>query len=121
MGRILLFAAAALLVTTAALHALGQTMVDGWVRGLEEEQRAAIGLVWMTDSIDWAVVALLWGLAAWKRERPLLIAAAIAAVIPSAMAIGILRIDPTFFGGWMLIGSVALAAAGIALGWRDGK
>jgi hypothetical protein len=115
VGRILLFAAAALLLTTAGIHALGQPMVEGWVEGLEERPKAAIRLVWITDSIDWAVVAALWGLAAWKRDRAFLIAAAIAAAIPSAMAMGLMRIDPTFFGGWMLIGSLALATAGLAL------
>jgi hypothetical protein len=118
MGRILLFAAAMLLVTTAVIHAMGQPMVDGWVQALGDQQRAAICLVWMTDSIDWAVVAVLWVLAAWKKERAYLIAAAVAAAIPSAMAAGILRIEPMFFGGWMLIGSVALAGAGITLSWH---
>jgi hypothetical protein len=107
-----------LLMTTAVIHAMGQPMVDGWVQGLEEQQKAAVRLVWITDSIDWAVVAMLWATGAWKQERACLIAAAIAAIIPSAMAAGILRIEPTFFGGWMLIGSLALAMAGIALSWR---
>jgi hypothetical protein len=118
MKRILLFAAAALLVTTAMIHAMGQPMVDGWVAGLGEQQRTAICLVWITDSIDWAVVAVLWTLAGWKQERGLLLAAAVAALIPLAMAVGILAIEPSFFGGWMLIGSVALALTGIVLSWR---
>ena len=118
MGRIILSAAAILLLATAAIHALGLPMVAAWTRELGEQQRAGLGLVGLTDSIDWAVVAALWALAAWKRERPYLVAAAIAAFIPAAMAVGVMRFDPTFFGGWMLIGSLALAGAGIGLGWR---
>ncbi|HEX2763128.1 MAG TPA: hypothetical protein VHM92_04685, partial [Allosphingosinicella sp.] len=108
MGRTFLFAAAALLVTTAALHAMGQPMVAAWVEGLDAQKRAAVSLVWLTDSLDWTVVAALWALAAWRRERPYLTAAAVATIIPSAMAAGVLTIDPTFFGGWMLAGSVTL-------------
>lgn len=118
MGRILLFAAAALLATTAFIHAMGQPMVDGWVQALGEKQKAAICLVWIAASIDWIVTAALWGLAAWTRKRDLLIASAIVTVIPAAMAVGIMSIEPGFFGGWMLAGSVALASAGILAGWR---
>src|SRR5688500_19106998 len=113
MGRILLFAAAALLLATAIIHAGGQPMVDSWVQGLDDRQRAAIRLVWITDSIGWAVVAILWAMAGWKMERGWLGAAAVAAAIPFAMAVGIMTIDPSFFGGWMLLGSIALAAAGL--------
>lgn len=118
MGRILLFAAAALLAVTAVMHALGQPMVDGWVAALPDDQKAAICLVWITDSVSWIVVAVLWALAGWTRERAWLTASAIAAVIPLSMVVGIMGIDPSFFGGWMLLGSIALAGAGIALSWR---
>ena len=118
MGRILLFAAAALLFVTAIVHALGQPMVDGWVAGLSDKQREAICRVWVTDSVSWAVVAVLWAVAAWKRERAWLGASATAAIIPLFMVLGMMDIDPTFFGGWMLLGSAALAGAGIALSWR---
>ena len=114
MGRILLFAAAALLLATAVIHALGQPMVDGWVQGLGDEQKAAIRLVWITDSLSWAVVAAIWAMAGWKQERGWLGASALGIVIPLSIFVGIMRIDPTFFGGWMLAGSLALAVAGLA-------
>jgi hypothetical protein len=120
MGRILLFAAALLLVATAAIHASGQPMVDGWTRGLDHRQAMAICLVWITDSIDWAVVAVLWALAGWKQRRGWLDAAAVATIIPLAGGVGVMRIY-TFFGGWMIVGSVALAVMGLALSWRIGS
>ena len=113
MGRILIFAGAALLAATAVIHALGQPMVAGWVHGLSAEQKAAICLVWVTDSISWIVVAVLWAVASWNRRW--LGAAAIGAIIPATTAVGILAIDPTFFGGWMLVGRLALASAGLAM------
>ena len=115
MGRILLFAAAALLAATAAIHAAGVSMVEAWVAALAHEQRAALRLVWLTDSADWAVTALIWAIAAWKQERGWLGAAAVTLLIPASVALGILAIDPTFFGAWLLIASVALAAAGLTL------
>lgn len=118
MGRIFLFAAAALLAVTAVIHALGQPMVDEWVAALRDPQRAAVSLVWITDSVSWIVVALLWAVAGWKLERAWLAASAIASAIPLSMVVGIMGIDPSFFGGWMLLGSVALAGAGTALSWR---
>ena len=116
MGRILLFGGAALLAITAIIHALGQPMVDGWLQGLSDKQRAGICLVWVTDSLSWIVVAILWALAGWKREAWR--SAAIGAAIPVLTTIGILAIDPIFFGGWMLAGSVALAGAGLLVSSR---
>lgn len=121
MGRVFLFAGATLLVATAVIHAVGQPMVDGWVAALPDYQKAAICLVWITDSVSWIVAAVIWALAGWKRERAWLTASAIAAVIPLSMVVGIMGIDPSFFGGWMLLGSVALAGAGIALSWRSSR
>ena len=118
MGRIILFAAAALLLATAAIHASGRAMVESWTQGFDDQQAAAVSLVWTTDSIDWAVVALLWALAGWRRERGWLGAAAVAMFIPLAGGVGVTSIDYTFFGGWMLLGSVVLAVAGLAASWR---
>lgn len=115
MGRILLFAASALLLATAAIHASGQPMVNDWTAGLDHRQAMAVCLVWITDSIDWAVVALIWALAGWKQGRGWLGAAAVAALIPLAGGLGVARIDYTFFGGWMILGSVALAIGGLVL------
>ena len=117
MGRILLFAAAALLVATATIHAAGQPMVNSWTEGLDHRQAMAICLVWITDSVSWAVVAVIWAVAGWTRQRGWLGASATAAVIPLIMFIGMMGIEPEFFGGWMLAGSVVLAASGIALSW----
>ena len=117
MGRILLFAGAALLAITAVIHALGQPMVDGWLQSLSDKQRAGVCLVWVSDSLSWIVVAVLWVVAGWK-QRAWLGAAAIGGTIPALTAIGILTIDPTFFGGWMLVGSVALAGAGLLVSSR---
>ena len=121
MGRIRLFSAAALLLATAAIHASGQPMVNSWTEGLDHRQAMAVCLVWITDSIDWAVVALLWALAAWKQRRGWLDAAAVAMLIPLAGGIGVASIDYTFFGAWMILGSVALAASGIFLSWRQNR
>jgi hypothetical protein len=115
MGRILLFLGAALLLTTAVIHALGQPMIDGWLDGLSHKQKAAICLVWVTDSISWAVVAALWAIAGWKPQPAWKSAAAVACAIPAITAAGIIAIDATFFGAWMLVGSVALATVGLVL------
>ena len=90
----------------------------GWTEGLDHRQAMAICLVWITDSIDWAVVAVLWALAGWKQRRGWLDAAAVATIIPLAGGVGVMSIDYTFFGGWMIVGSVALAVLGLALSWR---
>ena len=119
MGRVFLFAAAALLLATAIIHAGGQPMMDAWLAGLTDFQKRALCLVWITDSISWAVVSALWATAGWKPQREWLGAAAIAALIPLTMVVGIMAIDPGFFGGWMLLGSVALAGAGLGLSWRN--
>jgi hypothetical protein len=118
MGRLILLAAALLLLATAIIHAGGQPMVDRWVHDLSDQQRAAICLVWITDSINWAIVSVIWSVAAWRRERGWLGAAAVAALIPLTVGIGVLAIEPRFFGGWMLMGSVALAGVGLGLLWR---
>ena len=115
MGRSLLFAGAALLLATAVIHALGQPMVDGWIQGLSEQQKAAICLVWITDSMSWAVVAGIWSIAGWRQQRGWLGASAVAGLIPATTAMGILSFGPSFFGGWMLVGSVVIAGMGLLL------
>ena len=117
MGRYVLGAAALLLVATAALHAGGLQMIDRWTQGLPPFQASALRFVWISDSIDWTVAAILWAVAAWKLSRPWLAAAAIAGLIPLAGAVGVMRIDPSFFGGQMLLGSVILAAVGLFAAW----
>lgn len=119
MGRILLFAAAVLLLVAGIIHAAGQSMVDGWVSALPEFQKQAICLVWVTDSVSWAAVAAIWAIAGWRQDRGWLGASAVGILIPLSTAAGIMGIDPTFFGGWMLLGSIALAATGLALSRRS--
>jgi hypothetical protein len=118
-GRVLLGLGALLLLATAVIHAMGQAMMDSWIQGLSERQKAGLCLMWIAASISWAVVALIWGVAAWRQERGWLGASAVAALIPLSVAVGIMRIDSTFFGGWMLFGSIALAAAGVMLTRRS--
>jgi hypothetical protein len=118
MGRILLIAAAVLLTATAVIHACGQPMVDGWVAGLGEQKKQAICLVWITASINWIVVSVIWAWAGWKQQRDWLGAAAVAAIIPLVFGAGVMGIEPRFFGGWMLLGSVLLALIGIVLSRR---
>lgn len=121
MGRFLLLAGAALLFVTALIHASGQSMVNGWTAGLDRFESAAIGLVWLTDSWDWTVVSAVWALAAWKGGRGWLGAAAVLCLLPLGMIAGILSIEPTFFGAWMLLASVVLGASGIFIMWRRAR
>jgi hypothetical protein len=114
MGRVVLFAAALLLLITAGLHALGLPMASSWGEGLGRQEHLAICLMWANASVGWGVVALLWALTAW-RFRSWLGASAVAALLPAYGAAGVLYIDPAFFGGQMLLGSVVLGVAGIAL------
>jgi hypothetical protein len=117
-GRLLFVLAALLLLATAGLHAMGEAMLDRWLAGLGERERSGIALMWLGASVSWTVVALIWLVAAWRRERGWLGASALAGLTPLSMAAGVLRIDPGFFGGWMLAGSVCLAAAGLLFSRR---
>ena len=82
----------------------------------------AICLVWISDSVSWAVVAAVWAMAAWRREASWRGAGWVTILIPLTTAMGVIGIDPTFFGGWMLPGGVALAAAGLLMvGRADGR
>jgi hypothetical protein len=117
-GRPFLVAGTVLLSATAAIHMAGQPMVEGWLEGLDEQQRAGLCLMWMAVAFDWIVTAVLWGLAAWWLCREWLITASVAAAIPLAVAMGVISIDPRFFGGWMLAGSVGLFAIGAVTEFR---
>jgi len=122
MGRIILAASGVLLLATAAIHAMGLPMASTWGEGLGRFQHLAICLFWIAAAVSWAVVAILWAVTAWRRgpRWP----AALAALIPLHSAAGVLYIDPTFFGGQMLAGSVVLGVLGIVLignGPRDSK
>jgi len=114
MGRFVLAAAAALLLATAGFHAMGLPMASRWGEGLGRQEQMAISLMWAHASVSWGVVALLWGVSVW-RGGPWLGAAALAALIPAYGAAGVLTIDPSFFGGQMLAGSVVLGLIGLVL------
>ena len=118
MARWMLVSAALLLAATGAIHLTGLAMVAGWTEGLAAKPAAALRLVWASDSFDWWVVALLWAAAAWRWTRPWLGAATIGALIPLVAGVAVVSLDPQFFGGYLLLGSFALAAAAIGLAWR---
>jgi hypothetical protein len=113
MGRYILAAAALLLFATAGIHAMGLPMASGWGESLGREPQLAICLFWAHASVSWAAVALIWAVTAWRREPRW--PAAIATLVPLHAGAGVLYIEPGFFGGWMLAGSVVLAAIGLFL------
>ena len=120
-GRGFIIAGTLLLLATAAVHGAGLQAVLGWLEGLGAEQRQGLALVWLAVAFDWVVTAVLWSLAAWWLCREWLITGLVAAAIPLAVGAGTLAIDPTFFGGWMLIGSAALFTLGAMLGLRQSR
>lgn len=113
LGRALLIAGALLLSATAAIHATGTQMIAGWAADFEPFRRYALQLVWLTDSFDWAVVAAAWLIAARYPTTSWRSAAMLLALIPAACAIGILFIEPGFFGAYLLLASIGLAIAGV--------
>ena len=121
LARSLLVAGALLLVGTAALHAAGARMVAGWTAEFDAQRQAAVQLVWLTDSFDWTVTAAAWLLAARYPTTSWRSAAMLLALIPTACAVGILFIEPRFFGAYLLLGSVALALTGAFAGGRIAK
>ena len=118
-GRLVLGIAALLLFGTACIHALGLPMASSWGEGLGRQEHLAICLMWAHASVSWGVVALLWAVTAWRRWPPG--AAALATLIPTSGAAGVIYIEPTFFGGQMLAGSVVLAVIGLLLMRRSAR
>jgi hypothetical protein len=114
LGRTILAAGGVLLLAAACIHAMGLPMASGWGEGLGRQEHQAICLMWANASVGWAVVSLLWLVTAWRRGA-WLGAAAVAALIPAYGGAGVMYIDPTFFGGQMLAGSVLLAILGLLL------
>lgn len=121
LARGLLLAAALLLLGTAALHAAGGRMVAGWTADFDAQRQAALRLVWLTDSFDWGVTAAAWLIAARYPTTSWRGAAMLLALIPAACAVGILFIEPRFFGAYLLLGSVALALVGAFLAGKTAK
>lgn len=101
------------MLATASIHAMGLPMASAWGEGLGRFQHLAICLFWIAAAVSWVVVAILWAVTAWRRgpRWP----AALATLIPLHSAAGVLYIDPTFFGGQMLAGSVVLGVLGLVL------
>lgn len=114
LGRALLVAGALLSLATAAIHATGTHMIAGWTGNFEPFRRDALQLVWLTDSFDWTVVAIAWLIAARYPTSSWRSAAMLLALIPAACAIGILFIEPRFFGAYLLLASIGIALLGIA-------
>ena len=112
LGRALLVVGALLLLATAIFHAAGVQMIAGWTTDFEPFRRSALQLVWLTDSFDWAVVAVGWLIAARYPTSSWRSAAMLLALIPAACAAGILFIEPRFFGAYLLLASIGLAIAG---------
>lgn len=117
----LLVAGAVLLLGTAALHAAGAQMVAGWTTDFDAQSRAAVQLVWLTDSFDWTVTAAAWLIAARYPTTSWRSAAILLALIPTTCAVGILFIEPRFFGAYLLLGSVGLALTGALAAGRTAR
>jgi len=112
-SRTLLIAAAVLLVATALFHATGLTMVADWLPG---DRGRIVSLMWLGMSVDWAVIAVLWLLVAWRPQavlRPIVLISAIVPAFVAACLLGI--VGSSHPGGFMLAGSAILAALGA---WR---
>ena len=120
MGRLVLAVAAVLLFATAYIHIMGLPMASAWGEGLGRQEHLAICLMWAHASVSWAVVAILWGVTAWRGAK-WFGAAALATLIPAYGGAGVMYIEPRFFGGWMLVGSVVLALIGLTMLRRAGR
>ena len=109
-ARMLLGLGALLLFATAAFHATGLAMVEGWLPG---SRGAILELLWVVPTIDWAIVGILWATIAWLDDPRLKPLVWISAVIP--LLIAVLLVKAVGFGHpgiWMLFGAAALAVAG---------
>ena len=110
-ARTFLWIASAILVATAAFHAMGWFLAGSQFAG---PTRPLVELIWFSVDVDWLVVAALWFFAGYGGAsllRPLVM---ISAIIPLAAAIGMfLVIGPAFFGLWLhaLAGAVAIIGA----------
>ena len=112
-GRALMVIAALLLLGTAGLHASGCKMVAGWLEDLPRQQSQGLQLIWLTDSLSWAVTAALWLITAWRLDRSWRGASILLSAIPLLTGLGILFIEPAFFGGYLLVVSALMAVAGV--------
>ena len=114
-ARWLLGAGVLLLVATALFHSTGLSMVGGWLPG---DRGRILGALWLAMSVDWAVVALIWLLAAWRGQPGLRLVVLISAIIPAFIAGCLFAVaGASHPGGFMLAGSAILAVLGA---WRLG-
>ncbi|MHA7818163.1 MAG: hypothetical protein ACX930_00795 [Erythrobacter sp.] len=99
--------AGSLLLATTAFHMTGLAMVGTWMDGL---QGRTITALWIAPAIGWVAVSAFWLRHAFSAEPPSWGATLVTAAIPLAVALPLLlHITPTHPGGYMLIGSSALA------------
>jgi hypothetical protein len=111
-ARTFLAAGALLLILTAAVHSLGSSMVSGWLEG---ERRSILMAAWFLLAVDWIVVALVWLYCARRASRSLAPIIYLTGLVPAATAVALLiAVGPAFFGIWMLVGALILAAVGAA-------
>ena len=111
-ARILLGAGALLLAATAAFHASGGAMVSGWLQG---DRGTILRLLWYVPTVDWSVVALVWGFIAFRPDRRFAPLVWLTALIPLSVAIMLIgAVGAGFPGIWMLIGAVILGSLGAA-------
>jgi hypothetical protein len=109
-ARLLLALAALTLFATAALHSSGSAMVSGWLEG---DKRAILQMLWFVPAVDWLVVAAIWAIVAWPPDPRFAPIIWLTSLIPLAVALMLIAaVGPNFFGIWMLLGAVALAAIG---------
>jgi hypothetical protein len=109
-ARSLLALGAALLLATALFHGSSGGMVSGWLDGQRGEMLRAL---WYLPSLDWLVVAAIWGVAAARpsaRYTPILLLTALMPLGAAAFVAGAVGVG--FPGVWMLIGAGLAAAAG---------
>ena len=88
----------------------GLDSVAGWLEG---DQGRILGLLWSSAALSWSVVALLWIYAAVRPSFQMRWPVWIAAIVPLSLGLLLLgMIDPAHPGGYMLLGSAALAGIG---------
>ena len=110
MARWLLISAAALLAATALFHMTGLAMVSGWLDG---PRGTIFELLWATAAVSWIAIAAIWLYAALRPSPALTVPVWLSALIPLSVGIPLLAmVDARHPGGYLLLLSSALAAAG---------
>ncbi len=108
-GKHLIWLASAVLLTCTLLH------TQAWSKNqsmFAPSTSRVVALLWFLLAIDWAVLAALWVLGAnfGAPARPLLL---ISAVVPSAVAIGlVITFGPGFYPIYLQLAAVVLLLVG---------